>query len=261
MSYEKIISLRKHLLSGLLAIVMLYSLLPTTALAEGTNTSAETVRLQSDHDYVHGVCTTCGDEAYNLNQWDGTLDFTWYDEGDPKTAYALYTEAEWEALAWICSEHLSQLETLGEGSYTNGNVTKVVGTVPTTQNYFTGVTFTLEADLDFGATQREDGNWTGTYNYYPIGSQGLNDLRNSNWYGLFYGSMDGQGHMITNVYCDRGTSQSYQSVGLFGRIGAADRTTYPDVNIVIENLAVSGYIRSGRSVGGIVGVKSNVGNT
>ena len=206
------------------------------------------------HDYVHGTCSRCSDQAYTAGKWDGTLDFTWYNEADPQTSYTIYTEAEWEALAWICSEHLSELATLGEGTYTNGNVTKVVGTVPTAQNTFAGVSFKLANNLDFAGVQAEDGTWSGPFNYYPIGSQTANDNGSANWYGCFYGSFDGQYHTVSNIYLNRGSNMSYQSGGLFGRVGSPDGVTpVPDNDIVIENFMVTGYIHSGRSVGGVVG--------
>ena len=206
------------------------------------------------HDYVHGTCSRCSDQAYTAGKWDGTLDFSWYDEANPQTSYTIYTEAEWEALAWICSEHLAQLSTLGEGSYTNGNVTKIVGTVPANQNTFDGVSFKLANDLDFAAVQAEDGTWSGPFNYYPIGSQAADDKGTGNWYGSFYGSFDGQYHTVSNIYLNRGSNMSYQSAGLFGRVGSADGVTpVPDHDIVIENFMVTGYIHSGRSTGGIVG--------
>ena len=190
--------------------------------------------------------------------WAGGLDFSWYDASDVKAEYHLSTPAQWEALAWICSEHLSQLAEIGEGTYTNGNVTAIKGDVPTAQNKFEGVKFYLDNDIDMGGVYA-DGAWSGP-NYYPIGSQGANDKGNGNWYGLFYGSFDGQGHYVSNVYANRGNGQSYQSVGLFGRVGAADGEPTPACNITIENVGVSGYIHSGRSVGGIVGKTLHVAN-
>ena len=115
--------------------------------------------MPAQHNYVHGTCTICGDKAYTPGKWDGTLDFSWYDEANPQTSYTIYTEAEWEALAWICSEHLSELSELGAGTYTNGNVTKIVGTVPAKQNTFEGVSFKLANDLDFGGVKADDGTF------------------------------------------------------------------------------------------------------
>ena len=185
--------------------------------------------------------------------WAGGLDFSWYDENDVQSEYHLTTPAQWEALAWICSEHLAQLAEIGEGTFTNGNVVAVNGTVPANQNVFAGVKFYLDNDIDMGgAYDAATDTWSG-FNYYPIGSQGANDNGDGNWFGKFYGSFDGQGHYVNNVCADRGSGQSYQAVGLFGRVGAPDGEPAPEVDIVIENIGVSGYIKSGRSVSGIVG--------
>lgn len=187
----------------------------------------------------------------DANIWDGTLDFSWYDETELATEYHITKPAQWAALAWICSEHLSDLADYP--STTKGNVIDIYGTIPTAQYTFPGVQFYLDNDLDMGGVYNaEAATWSGP-NYYPVGSQTLNDLGTTNFYGLFYGSFDGQGHTVANIYCDRGIGQAWQSAGLFGRVGAADNNATPNNNIVIENVAVTGYIRSGRSVGGIVG--------
>ena len=182
--------------------------------------------------------------------WAGGLDFSWYDENDVKAEYHITTPAQWAALAWICSEDLAKLADFETN--TNGNVIDIKGTVPTKQNVFEGVKFYLDNDIDMGGVEAEDGTWSGP-NYYPVGSQAQNDTKNGQFYGLFYGSFDGQGHYVNNIYCERGTDQSSQSTGLFGRVGAADGTVYPNVDITIENVGVTGFIKSGRSVGGIVG--------
>ena len=194
--------------------------------------------------------------------WDGTLDFSWYNENDVKTEYHITTPAQWEAIAWICSEHLGELQTNRENltAYTDGNIANIIGDIPTKQNTFTGVSFYLDNDIDMGGVYDEAaGTWSGK-NYYPIGSQGANDSGTGNFYGEFCGSFYGQGHTVKNVYCDRGDGKSYQAVGLFGRVGERDKESgdtspYDQVknDIVIENVAVTGYFKSGRSVGGVVG--------
>ncbi|MBQ1351522.1 MAG: hypothetical protein IIY71_02245, partial [Oscillospiraceae bacterium] len=187
--------------------------------------------------------------------WNGVLDFRWYDENNVQTEYHITTPAQWEALAWICSEHLGQLSDYA--TYTNGNVTGIVGNIPTQQNTFEGVQFYLDNDIDMGGVYA-DGAWSGP-NYYPVGSQASNDLNSEVWYGLFFGSFDGQGHVVKNVYCERSDNGSgvggngSQAGGLFGRLGAADGTDYPATDITIENIAVSGYFHGYRSFGGVVG--------
>ena len=208
-----------------------------------------------------------GDYDWASTTWAGGLDFSWYDESDVKGEYHITTPAQWEALAWICSEHLSQLvaddgsNSIGQGSYTAGNVTAIRGTVPTSQNLFEGVQFYLDCDIDMGGVYDADSEtWSGP-NYYPVGSQAMDDSLESNWYGLFFGSFDGQGHIISNIYCDRvqadaaAAASGCQSVGLFGRVGDTDEGIGGgcDADITIQNVAVSGYIHGYRATGGIVG--------
>lgn len=189
-------------------------------------------------------------KAKNEFLWDGGLDFRWYDENNVKSEYHISTPEQWEAIAWICSEHLADLADYQTN--TNGNVTEIKGSVPSEQNTFDGVQFYLDNDIDMGGVKADDGTWSGPV-YYPIGSQGMKDTT-GNFYGVFNGSFDGQGHYVTNVYAERGSGQSYQAVGLFGRVGAPDdAASYPANDITIENIGVSGYIHGGRSVGGIVG--------
>jgi hypothetical protein len=189
--------------------------------------------------------------------WDGTLDFSWYDEANVKTEYHITKPAQWAALAWICSEHLGELDELGEGTYTNGNITGITGTVPTAQQKFAGVQFYLDNDIDMGGVYNaETGAWSGP-KYYPVGTSISDDLGTGVFYGLFYGSFNGQGHVVKNIYCERidstGNYKNSQHGALFGRIGAADGNEAPANNITIENVAVTGYISGGRSCGGVVG--------
>lgn len=75
----------------------------------------------------------------------------------------------------------------------------------------------------------------------------------------FNGTLDGQGHYISNLYCDRyaaGTNYGdSQSVGLVGRLGNHDNddTALAAVNPTVRRISVSGYVYGRRSVGGIVG--------
>ena len=196
--------------------------------------------------------------------WDGSLDFTWYDESNVQREYHIETPAQWAALAWICSEDLAYLQG-NVAETTGGNVTSITGTIPTRQNTFAGVQFYLDSDLNMGGSYDPDTDeWSGP-NYYPIGGQYRNDgyenaANGDIFYGLFSGSFNGQGHRVYNIYCSRGWGTSsnaqagwYQSAGLFGRVGAETAADESGMDIVIENVAVDGYIESARSVGGIVG--------
>lgn len=134
-----------------------------------------------------------------------------------------------------------------------------------TPSDFNGKTIYITADIDMGGYKSGDG-WTGA-RYMPIGGQyqmhyidskawasdGLSHLGAS-----FNGRLDGQGHFIKNVYCDRYAASNYgdsQSVGLVGRLGNhdSDPASLGAVDPAVRNLALSGYIYGRRSVGGFVG--------
>ncbi len=225
-------------LAVLVSLAMILTMFPMTAMAAGTE----------------NVTTKEDDYNWESAVWAGGLDFSWYDEDDVKTEYHITTPAQWEALAWICSEDLGMLSDYATN--TNNNVKAIKGTVPTKQNTFANVKFYLDNDIDMGGSRTTDQAWTGP-NYYPIGSQAANDLGTNCFYGLFFGSFDGQGHIVKNIYCKRNSSKvgskGSESVGLFGRLGAVDNTTYPEADITIENIAASGYIEGYRSTGGIIG--------
>ncbi|MEA5144194.1 MAG: hypothetical protein VB023_11580 [Oscillibacter sp.] len=134
------------------------------------------------------------------------------------------------------------------------------------QSDFNKKTVNLAADLDMGGYQDQNGNWTGA-RYMPIGGQytmhyictsvsdGLSKLSSS-----FDGTLNGNGHLVYNIYCDRYSAVNYgdsQSVGLIGRLGVHD-SDYNNNHVtayspVVENVAAAGYIYARRSVGGIVG--------
>jgi hypothetical protein len=74
----------------------------------------------------------------------------------------------------------------------------------------------------------------------------------------FCGTLDGQGHTISNISCDRHSSGNYgdgQSVGLIGRLGVhdSDSASLRPTGAGVRNLAVEGSFYANRSVGGIVG--------
>ena len=136
-----------------------------------------------------------------------------------------------------------------------------------TPSDFKGQTVKITKDLDMGGYLLADGNWSGA-RYMTIGGQSLMhyiDYKNSLSDGLshlgssFNGVLDGQGHILKNVYCDRYAGGSNfgdsQSVGIVGRLGIHDNddSGLAAVNPTVRNIAVTGYIYARRSVGGIVG--------
>ncbi|MCX5512829.1 MBG domain-containing protein [Kaistia algarum] len=103
-----------------------------------------------------------------------------------------------------------------------------------------GATYTLGADVDASATDGSDaaGMWS-TRGFVPLGTDSQGEAVNSN--NGFYGTLDGQGHVIDRLTIDRPDSEN---VGLFGRAGNA---TILDLGLT--NIDVTGM----RTIGGLVG--------
>ena len=202
------------------------------------------------------------------------------DDADGDGTVEAYTPSAYAALQ---NRKIIAAVSSGDASGPNGN------NLVTTNDYWYGVkadgftpadfkgqTVNITADLDMGGYQDGDGNWTGA-RYMTIGGQsvmqyidygarisdGLAHLGSS-----FNGTLDGHGHILKNVYCDRYASGSNfgdsQSVGIVGRLGIhdndysawkADHTkgNYPAVNPTVRGIALTGYVYARRSVGGIVG--------
>lgn len=204
--------------------------------------------------------------------WDGrTIDVSWYNTTD--TEFHLSTPAQLAGLAAIVN-----------GQY-NRSVTKVLGDPSVIVNHeseaaikegsnnrstpvyhygeddFNGKTVYLDADLDMGGVQDPaTGVWSGP-NYMPVGGQYLMEpeVSSTKLGSSFNGTLDGQGHVVANIYCNRycgnGNFGDGQSVGLIGRLGCHDNdpvSIWPD-QPAVRNVVVSGYIYGNRSVGGIVG--------
>ena len=120
----------------------------------------------------------------------GNFDDTWYDDSAPLTAYTLSTEAELAGLARLVYD--------GET--------------------FSGVTFTLDADLDLS---------TGGYNWLPIGT----------FDGLFDGIFDGDGHIITGMTMVEASIIKDSCYGLFGYIG--EHAEISNINIEAMEIDLS----------------------
>jgi len=205
--------------------------------------------------------------------WDGTtIDVSWYNKTD-KTFY-ISTPEQFMGLAAIVNGlyNTNINNVIGDKSvivdnHAEGDESGTLGNNKSTSVFhygaddFNGKTVYLTADLDMGGVyDAKTDTWSGP-NYMPIGGQYLMTKNDSatKLSASFNGVLDGQGHTIYNVYCDRHCSNGNygdgQSVGLIGRMGAHDadpldiRPTEP----AVRNLAVTGYIHANRSVGGIVG--------
>lgn len=139
--------------------------------------------------------------------------------------------------------------------------------IVTTDTYWYGgqnmkdKTIKLTQDIDMGGVCSGNklvrASWSGP-NYMPIGGEYSMDPTNgyTKISASFNGTLDGQGHIVKNIYCSRHTSNygDGASMGLIGRLGVHDQdssTLY--ANPVVENVAVDGYIYGNRSIGGIIG--------
>ena len=137
----------------------------------------------------------------------------------------------------------------------------------TTHSDFADQTIYVTADLDMGGYQKEDGSWTGA-RMMSIGGQSLmHYIDYATWISdgyshlgsSFNGHLEGNGHVIYNMYLDRyAAGPSYgdsQSAGLIGRLGNhdSDSADISQKDPSVRNIAVHGYVSARRSVGAIVG--------
>jgi hypothetical protein len=203
--------------------------------------------------------------TYNDAIWNGTVDVTWYSA--EATSFHIQTPAQLAGVAAIVNGIYN------EGAPLLGNPDYVTGTFVggASDGYwygiddFNGKTIYIDADLDMGGYET-GGVWAGP-NYMPIGGQYSMQLNDSSTLlsSSFCGNLDGQGHKIYNIYCERASMnpsgsnpepyKESQSVGLIGRLGVhdSDPVEMRPVNPSVRNLSVDGYISARRSVGGIVG--------
>ena len=216
--------------------------------------------------------------------WDGTVDISWYDPA--QTEYTIDTPAKLAGLAalvngmadpaakaivgdrsYLVSKKVDNVMLLGAGG---GNV---FDTVYTGGVDFAYKTIYLTADLDMGGRKAADGSWTGP-NWTPIGGKFPMKPQEASGDCLtldtrFNGVLDGQGHTIYNLYCDRYAAKGFpysMAVGVVGFLGGnadyanggnGEKTEAEFENgwqPAVRNLVLgSGSIYGRRMVGGIVG--------
>jgi hypothetical protein len=199
--------------------------------------------------------------------WDGSVDVRWYDPDE--TVFHLSEPSQLAGLAAIVNgiyntdAVLYGDEAFVTGTYSGGTSGYWFGI-----DSFMGKTVYLDADLDMGGVKGTDGKWSGP-NYMPIGGQYSMQLNESSTLlsSSFCGNLDGQGHKVFNIYCERASMnpssgagnpepfKESQSVGLIGRLGTHDNdpANLHPYNPSVKNVIVDGYISARRSVGGIVG--------
>ena len=169
--------------------------------------------------------------------WDGTVDISWYDPA--QTEYTIDTPAKLAGLAalvngmadpaakaivgdrsYLVSKKVDNVMLVGAGG---GNV---FDTVYTGGVDFAYKTIYLTADLDMGGRKAADGSWTGP-NWTPIGGKFPMKPQEASGDCLtldtrFNGVLDGQGHTIYNLYCDRYAAKGFpysMAVGVVGFLG------------------------------------------
>ena len=214
--------------------------------------------------------------------WDGTVDISWYDpEG---SEFYISTPAQLAGLAALvngmadpaCPNFIGDagvLESIPVHDFLlvgagGGNVSDTV--------YASGIDFAyktvyLTADMDMGGVyDAATGTWSGP-NWTPIGGKFpmLPDEVAGDCLTLdtrFNGVLDGQGHSITNLYCDRYAAKGFpysMAIGVVGYLGGVGGVDNYSGNVRqfengwqpgVRNLVLaSGSIRGRRMVGGIVG--------
>ena len=143
-----------------------------------------------------------------VSKWDGTsVDRTWYDNNPTAESYTITTAAQFAGIADVCN-------TVASNS----------GVHP-----FKGQTIYLGANINLGG-----------HNFEPIGDA-------SSDHRCFYGSFDGQGYTVSNIYSE---STAAKYVGLFGKTGnpTFDQTFK---NVTLDNVTLKA--NGAQFVGGLIG--------
>ena len=211
-------------------------------------------------------------EYYSLTVWDGAVDISWYDAA--QTEFYLGSPAQLAGLAALVNGGLDAQTPdyrvkgdLSELVCTRIDDFLLVGAGGGNQrdtvyqgdpaHDFSGKTVYLTADLDMGGVC-DDSVWSGP-NWTPIGGKYPLSRADSEHVieAFFNGTLDGQGHRIVNLCCDRYADKGYpysQAVGLIGYLGELyDGEEAPASQPAVRNLSVSGSIYGRRMVGGVVG--------
>lgn len=213
-------------------------------------------------------------EYFSTTRWDGAVDISWYDAGTSE--FTLTTPAQLAGLAALvngrASAETSRWRIKGDTallvSTRKDNVILVGaggGNVTGTVYYgsadydFSNKTVYLGCDMDMGGS---DGvNWTPIGGKYPMAPDDMDNPVPIE--AFFNGTLDGRGHRVTNLYCDRYSAKHYaysQAVGLVGYLGETyDGESDPVQAPTVRNLSVDGSIRGRRMVGGIVGRVGSIG--
>ena len=146
--------------------------------------------------------------AATTEKWDGSIDVSWYNTTD--TEFHIETPAQLAGVAAIVNgvvlndaenpdPEKIQYVTAPEAVNDQGKEVRGI-------EDFKGKTIYLDADLDMGGVKSGD-TWSGPC-FAPIGGQwitveGTDKIPPLN--ASFNGTLDGQGHTISNIYCEMDT--------------------------------------------------------
>ncbi|MBR2779737.1 MAG: S-layer homology domain-containing protein [Firmicutes bacterium] len=228
-------------------------------------------------------------EAASSTAWDGSVDVSWYNPD--QSEYYISTPAQLAGLAALVNGRTDAACPSVKGDkdliqYTKYDDVLLVGagggnvydTVYVGKIDFSYKTVYLTEDLDMGGVyDASSGTWSGP-NWTPIGGRFpmlVKEVKGDNLTveNYFNGVIDGQGHKITNLYCDRYAEKGFpysQGIGLIGYLGgefkkdAGDTVTKRFENgwqPTVRNLVVdSGSVLGRRMVAGVIGCTGMTNN-
>ena len=225
---------------------------------------------------------------FSATVWDGAVDISWYDPD--AFAYAISRPAQLAGLAalvngmtdrgtpdymikgdrsYIACAAYPDILLVGAGG---GNVSDTVYAGTTDFAY---KTVRLTADLNMGGVYDAGTNtWSGP-NYTPVGgkySMATDEAAGDPFVidSRFNGVFDGQGHTVSNIYCQRYAAKGFpysMAVGLIGFLGGPgdvsgiSGTFENGWRPAVRNVTVgAGYIYGRRMVGGVVGRTGETNN-
>gem|GEM_PF-444040 len=240
---------------------------------------AQLNKTENGYEYKYPVqdkAVTTTPEYFSTEKWDGAIDLSWYDPD--KTDYTISDGAQLAGLAAIVNgsydASIPDYRIKGNTSYIKNNkidnfqLTGAGGgnqyaTVyqATAATDMMGKTVHITSDIDMGGVYSSSTKtWSGP-DYMPVGGKYRMDPDTADGHlieAFFNGVLDGGGHKIYNIRCDRYTDLGYaysQAVGLVGYIGDLydGETLQTDWQPAVKDLSVNGYIYGRRMVGGAVG--------
>lgn len=240
--------------------------------ADGSYFFADVTETETGYTYRFDRATNGGriiPEYFSTTVWDGAVDISWYDK--TKSEFYLDTPAKLAGLAALVNGRVD----IDTPTYRiKGDQKELVSTkhddfllVGAGGGNQYGTVYVADAAHDFSDKRvylTADMDLGGVCNWTPIGGKYPMDAANSEYVieAFFNGTLDGQGHRITNLRCDRYAAKGYaysQAVGFVGYMGELyDGETAPATAPAVRNLSVGGSVYGRRSVGGIVGKSGSV---